>query len=97
MPKHLGGKKFSRRHTTVTDQGEIVAKAAGKMPEVRRVKLGQITVVPGGSFRIKCAVINRELLRVTVRGNSSVQELFLSTDNAAGVQKKLESMFPTHE
>lgn len=95
MPKHLGGGKFTRTHTTVTDQAEIVAKAAAKLPEVRRVKLGQITRAPGGQFRIKCTVINRELLKVVVRGNSSIQDLHLDTDNASRVQQKLESMFPT--
>jgi hypothetical protein len=95
VPKHLGGKKFTNTHTTVSDQGEIVAKASAKMPEVRRVKLGRITHAPGGKFRIKCMVINGSLLKVVVRGNTSIQELHLDCDNAERVKSKLEAQFPT--
>lgn len=91
MP-HATGKKVSRRHTTIIDAAEPVVRLLNRRPEVRSIRLGEITAgLKGGQARrIKITPI-RGGLKVQVRGSASVQIIWVYTSAPHLTIKALES------
>lgn len=88
MSKHFAGKKFSPSHTTVIDEATETAKLASRLSEVTKVTLGIIKNIKNGKRNIAFTKIPAGLL-VKVRGNSSIQQLFIFTSDSAKTQDKL--------
>ena len=89
--KHRDGNKMGR-HTTLIDAAIPVVDAARKMREVSKVSLGFIKTVSNGQKRLKI-VEETGCLRLTVRGNTTVQEIHIYTQNPKKVSKVLEEAF----
>ena len=70
----------------------LIKKAEGLF-EVKRISLGFIKRTPGsrGKRGMKFGVV-RGGLKVTVRGNTSVQEIWIYTDSPGKVQQQLEDI-----
>ena len=87
------GKKSGGTHTTLIDAAEPLIKAAEKLPEVTKIVLGFIKPTPGkhGKRRVKFAITRSGLL-MTVRGNTSVQEIHIYTDSPKEVKQNLEKV-----
>lgn len=92
MPKWQG-KKAGGSHTTLIEAAEPLVKAAEKLPEVSKIALGFIKSTPGkkGKRRVKLRKTRSGLL-MTVRGNTSVQEIHIYTDSPDAVQQILEKV-----
>jgi hypothetical protein len=87
------GKKSGGTHTTLIDAAESFVKTAEKLPEVTKIVLGFIKATPGkkGHRRVKFATTRSGLL-LTVRGNTSVQEVRIYTASPGVVQQELEKV-----
>ena len=87
------GKKSGGTHTTLIDAAEPLVKASEKLPEVTKIVLGFIKATPGkkGQKRVKFTITRSGLL-LTVRGNTSVQEVRIYTASPAIVQQELEKV-----
>ena len=85
------GEKLAGRHTTVIDAAKPVLKKADALPRVKKISLGFIKMTPGssGERRLKFKDMQGGL-QVTVRGNSSVQDIWIYTDSPVEVQQQLE-------
>ena len=87
------GKKSRGTHITLIDAAEPLVKTAEKLPEVTKIVLGFIKATPGkkGQKRVKFTITRSGLL-LTVRGNTSVQEVRIYTASPAIVQQALEKV-----
>jgi hypothetical protein len=87
------GEKSGGSHTTLIEVAGPLIGAAEKMPEVKKISLGHITVTRGsrGKRGMKFAPL-RGGLKVRVRGNTSVQEIWIYTDFPKEVQQQLEKI-----
>lgn len=92
MKQSRMGGKFGKRHSSMTEQAMIVADAAVKLPEVKRVIHGVITPICSASSRIKFMEIPVGL-KVSVYGKTAVQELFIYTTDVKKVKRGLASLF----
>jgi len=80
VAKHRAGKKLGRRHTTIIDAAVPVVDAAQKSALVSKVTLGLIKNQVGKSQHrsIKFSEIPAGF-KVRVRGNTTIQELYVYT------------------
>ena len=93
--KILRGSKFSSSHSTVIPAAEAVIVAAKRLQEVEKVVLGPIKVTRC-TRGIKILEESNKILRVTVRGNSSIQTLWIrlrSSDDQETVTQSLTEAF----
>lgn len=90
MPK-AGGRKISRKHSTVIDAAKPIVAMLTKRPEVRSITLGQIVpgLKSGQARRIKVSPATGGL-KVQVRGSSSIQILWVYTSATNLTTKALE-------
>ena len=94
MPTHKTGKKITASHTSIIDAAFPVVAAAEKLPQVTKISLGIIKQVgkSRGQHRIKLLPIFGGW-KITVRGSSTVQEIYVYTDDSAGTRAALEARF----
>ena len=89
---HRAGGKFSGKHTTLTEAAAILADVAEQQVDVRKISLGYISPSlssVGGKRRAKVKKRMGNLL-VSVRDNTSRQEIVIYTDNA---QKTMRALY----
>jgi hypothetical protein len=94
MPAHRTGKKITTSHTSIIDAAIPVVEAAERLPEVTKISLGIIKQVgkSRGQHRIKFLPIFGGW-KITVRGSSTVQEIYVYTENAASTKTAIETEF----
>jgi hypothetical protein len=93
MCKHYCGGKYSGSHTTAIDAAGLVLDAANKHSDVKKMVLGFIVNVKGrGEEKIKfCQILAG--LKVTVKGRTCKQELFIYTSNPKEVEAHLQRVW----
>lgn len=87
----LKGPKFNGKHTTLIAAAERIVVALRDDPRVSKIIIGVITSRRGKTTTLKAMPINAGL-RVTVISPQNVQEMFVYTDDIAGVKATLEGM-----
>jgi hypothetical protein len=92
MTTHKTGKKITRSHTSVTDAAERVIKIAESMPEVTKIALGIIKNIGTGKPSIKFHPMTGGF-RAIIRGNTSIQEIFVYAKEPEKVQKVLKKAY----
>ncbi len=93
MGNHLAGKKITKSHSTAIDESISLIKLIEKNPYIKKITLGVIT--PGlrsGNKRLKVFPI-RGGIKAVIRGNSSIQELYIYTDEPQIIEKELFQSF----
>lgn len=85
-------KKITRSHTSVIEKAEEVVLMAKNLPEVSKIALGIIKHIGVGKQAVKFHPITGGF-KATIRGNISIQEIFIYTKDEAGVQKKIKALF----
>jgi hypothetical protein len=80
MPHSFSHKKLTRSHTTLIEAAEDIVKKATQMIEVSKVSLGIIKQISVGKPRIKFLPITGGI-KATIRGNASIQEIFIYTND----------------
>lgn len=90
---HVGGKRVSKRHSTVIESAEQIVRFLQKVPEVSNIVLGKIDVhLPPTEWRIKVSDLNSGL-RLQVRGTNSIQQLIVYTTDNEHVKNILQQEF----
>jgi len=94
MAKHKSGGKITANHSSLIDAAFPVVEAAEKLPEVSKISLGFIktTGKSRGIIRMKFSPIGGGW-KITVRGSSTVQEIFIYTSDADETKTLLQSRF----
>lgn len=92
MPLHITDKKISKSHTTVSNAAKVVVEFLTSLPEVKKVVLGILKSARGGEFRVKVTPEDNQL-RVVVRGNTTIQTIYIISTNPQKVTKELEQKF----
>ena len=94
MPKHIGGRKITSSHTSVIDSAFPIVHKAVNLPEVNKIALGIIKQVgkTRGVRRLKCLPVTGGW-KLTVRADSTVQEIYIYTDELEKTKATLESLF----
>ncbi|PKB73087.1 MAG: hypothetical protein BZY75_03630 [SAR202 cluster bacterium Io17-Chloro-G7] len=94
MPKHKSGGKITTNHTSLTDAALSIVEAAEKLPEVDKISLGIIKQVgkSRGPRKLKFLPIVGGW-KLTVRGSTSVQQIYIYTAQADKTKSVLEAMF----
>ncbi len=94
MPKHKSGGKITTSHTSLTDAAFSIVEAAEKLSEVNKISLGVIKRVDKsrGPRIIKFLPIVGGW-KLTIRGSTSVQEIYIYTNQADKTKSLLETMF----
>jgi hypothetical protein len=87
----LKGPKFNGKHTTLIAAAQRAVVALRDDPRVTKIVIGMITSRRGRTTTLKAVPINAGL-RVTVVSPQNVQELYVYTDDVAGVQQMLEAL-----
>ena len=87
------GKKSTGSHTTLIGVAVPLIKKAEEMPEVEKISPGFIKATPGskGKRGMKFTPVQGGL-KIIVRGNSSIQEIWIYTNSPIEVQKKLQTI-----
>lgn len=86
-----GGKKFGRRHTTYIDVAEGLVNELSRSELVKKVSFGYITATPGktGQRGVKIKEAQGGL-HLIVRGPSSVQDIYVYTDDPDEVRQMID-------
>ena len=92
MPTKFSSKKLTRSHTSLIEAAEDVIKYATEMSEVSKISLGVIKQITVGKQRIKFLPITGGI-KAIIRGNASIQEIFIYTKETKLVTKTLTSFF----
>ena len=94
MSKHIGGRKIASSHTSVIDSAFPIVHKAANLPEVNKIALGIIKQVgkTRGIRRLKFLPITGGW-RLTVRSDSTVQEIYIYTDEPGRTKDILEAFF----
>lgn len=94
MPSHKTGKKITSNHTSIIDAAFPVVESAERLSEVTKISLGVIKQVgkSRGQHRIKFLPIVGGW-KITVRGSSTVQEIYVYTEDPPGTKTALEARF----
>lgn len=87
----LKGPKFNGKHTTLIAAAQRAVVALRDDPRVTKIVIGMITSRRGRTTALKATPINAGL-RITVVSPQNVQELYVYTDDVAGVQQMLEAL-----
>jgi hypothetical protein len=85
-------KKLTRSHTSLIEAAEGVIKRATQMPEVSKISLGVIKQISVGKPRIKFLPMTGGI-RSIIRGNASIQEIFIYTTDETKTVKVLKDFF----
>lgn len=91
MPKSTH-KKITRSHTSTIEKAEEVVLAIQNMPQVTKISLGIIKHIGVGKPTVKFHPITGGF-KAVIRGNISIQEIFVYTKEVDGVQKVVREMF----
>lgn len=87
---HRSGGKMGGRHTTLIDAAEPIVDMVQKRPEVKKIVAGFIVQGrSGGQRRIKLKEMDG-VLQLSIRGNSSLQDVWVYSDNIEETKKFLE-------
>ena len=94
MPTHKTGRKITTSHTSIIDAAIPVVKAAERLPDVSKISLGIIKQVgkSRGQHRLKFQPIVGGW-KITVRGSSTVQEIYVYTEDATSTRTAIEAGF----
>lgn len=92
MAKIQFGGKITASHQTVTDAASEVIRVAMGMAEVTKISLGIIKNIGGGRRSVKCTPVPAGI-KVAVRGNGSVQEIFIYTNSPEIVEASLKNLY----
>jgi len=92
MAHNLTHKKLTRSHTSLIEAAERVVKRATEMPEVSKISLGIIKQISVGKPRIKFLPMTGGI-RAIIRGNASIQEIFIYTTDEDKTVKVLTELF----
>ena len=94
MAKHKNGGKITANHSSLIDAALPIVEAAERLPEVNKISLGFIkqTGKSRGITRMKFLSIGGGW-KLTVRGSSTVQEIFIYTSEADKTKTFLETKF----
>lgn len=93
MP-HRASKKISSSHSTIIDAAEKLVDTASRLPEVKKISLGLIKIAKGGDqYRLKIQD-TQSGLKITVRGKSAVQTIYIYTSEKDSVKRQLEKISP---
>lgn len=90
MKGHLTGDKFSQQHTTVISAAIKPLEAAAGLVCVSKIVLNVIRGCKTAATGIKCTAIPAGL-QVTIRGNHSVQTVYIYTSDPEQTQQVLEA------
>jgi hypothetical protein len=85
-------KKITRSHTSAIEKADEVVSLIQKLPEVTKISLGIIKHIGVGKPAVKFHPITGGF-KAVIRGNISIQEIFVYTKDEMGVQKKIKSLF----
>ena len=85
-------KKLTRSHTSLIEAAEDVIKRATEMSEVSKISLGVIKQISVSRPRIKFLPMTGGV-RAIIRGNASIQEIFIYTSNPKDTVKTLTNLF----
>ncbi len=91
MPKATH-KKITRSHTSAIEKADEVVALIQNMPAVSKISLGIIKHIGVGKPAVKFHAITGGF-KAVIRGNISIQEIFVYTKDEAGVQKKIQAIF----
>ncbi len=92
MSHSFSHKKLTRSHTSLIEAAEGVVKHATEIPEVSKISLGVIKQISVGRPRIKFLPITGGI-KATIRGNASIQEIFIYTTSADKIVRILADFF----
>lgn len=85
-------KKLTRSHTSAIERVQEVVALIQKLPEVNKISLGIIKHIGVGKPAVKFHDITGGF-RAIIRGNISIQEIFVYTKNPSNVQKNIKELF----
>lgn len=85
-------KKITRSHTSTIAKAEEVVAMIQKLPEVTKISLGIIKHIGVGKPTVKFHEITGGF-KAVIRGNISIQEIFVYTKDMSGVQKRIKGLF----
>ena len=83
---------MTRSHTSLIEAALPVVKKASQMPEVSKISLGIIKQINIGKPRIKFSTITGGI-KAVIRGNASIQEIFIYTKESDLVSDTLDKLF----
>ncbi len=86
-------KKITRSHTSIIDAAEPLIKAGSKTSLVSKMSLGIIKHIGTGKPGLKFHPITGGI-KVVVRGNTTIQELYFYTQEIEKVKALLKDSFP---
>jgi hypothetical protein len=94
LAKHKSGGKITSSHTSIIDAAIPVVEAAERLPEVNKISLGIIKQIgkSRGQHRIRFLPITGGW-KLTVRGSSTIQEIYVYSQSTASTRISLESQF----
>ncbi len=92
MAHNFTHKKLTRSHTSLIEAAESVVKRATEMSEVSKISLGVIKSISVGKQRIKFLPMTGGV-RAIIRGNASIQEIFIYTMDDDKTIKILTGVF----
>lgn len=85
-------KKITRSHTSAIEKAEEVVAMIQKLPEVTKISLGIIKHIGVGKPTVKFHEITGGF-KAVIRGNISIQEIFVYTKDSSEVQKRIKGLF----
>lgn len=85
-------KKITRSHTSTIEKAGEVVVLIQKMSSVSKISLGIIKHIGVGKPAVKFHVITGGF-KAVIRGNISIQEIFVYTKDEVGVQKEIQKLF----
>ena len=94
MPLIKGGGKITASHSTMTESAAEIVKAASRLPQVKKISLGEIRRIHGGRRSLKFLPLTAGT-KAVVRGNGATQDLYIYTADPAEVNRILTDSFRT--
>ena len=85
----LRGSKLSSSHSTLIDDAQLIVVAAKRLAEVTKVVVGKIVPLRPSKRRLKFIPLPAGF-RITVRGSSVQQTIFVYTKNSTATQRSIE-------
>ncbi len=92
MSKLTLGGKITDSHSTLTDASEKLVVKAVKYSSISKIGIGNITHIGGGRRSLKFLPITGGI-KAVVRGNGSVQELYIYTNKPNETEIELLKIF----
>lgn len=91
MPLHRAGGKLTRNHTTLIDAAAPVIDFLQECEDVSKISLGMIKTIGKGSPGLKFHPVTGGW-RLVIRGNVSLQEIVVYTDEPHKVRRGLMTL-----